>query len=172
QHFVADLPPGSLVNKLAKRFQETNGNIRDVLQTLFNSPEFWNEKYYRSKFKTPYQYIISAARATGTDKPKWGTIKGILEQLGMKLYACKTPDGYKNTREAWLNPDAMMRRISFATNISRGHLNQGKPKPIDRQQLRATLGNNFSAQTQAVISNSPNGLQAALILGSPEMMEK
>ncbi|GGA09530.1 DUF1800 domain-containing protein [Okeania sp. KiyG1] len=172
QYFVADTPPGSLVNKLAKKFQETNGNIRDVLQTLFNSPEFWEEKYYGSKFKTPYQYIISAARATDIDKPRWGRIKQFLEQLGMKLYACKTPDGYKNTKEAWLNPDAIMRRISFATMISRGHLNQGKPKPIDRQQLSATLGNNFSAQTQAVISSSPERLQAPLMLGSPEMMEK
>ena len=172
QYFVADTPPASLVNKLAKRFQETNGNIRSVLETLFNSSEFWNEKYYGSKFKTPYQYIISAARATGTDKPRWGKIKRLLEQLGMKLYACKTPDGYKNTKEAWLNPDAMMRRISFATIISRGQLNKGKPRRVNRQQLRATLGNNFSAQTQAVINSSPDNLQAALMLGSPEMMEK
>jgi len=172
QYFVADQPPGSLVNKLAKKFQETNGNIRYVLETLFNSPEFWNEKYYRSKFKTPYQYIISAARATNTEKPRFGRIKRILDQLGMKLYACKTPDGYKNTQEAWLNPDAMMRRIGFATIISRGQLNQGKPIRVNHQQLRATLGNNFSAQTQAVISNSRDDLQSALILGSPEMMER
>ncbi|NEP04755.1 MAG: DUF1800 domain-containing protein, partial [Okeania sp. SIO4D6] len=46
------------------------------------------------------------------------------------------------------------------------------PRPIDRQQLSATLGNNFSAQTQAIIKNSPNDLQAALMLGSPEMMYK
>jgi uncharacterized protein (DUF1800 family) len=172
QYFVADTPPDSLVNKLAKRFKETNGNIRSVLETLFNSSEFWNEKYYGNKFKTPYQYIISAARATNTDQPRWGRIKRILDQLGMKLYGCKTPNGYKNTQEAWLNPDAIMRRISFATIISHGQLNQGKPIGINHQQLRGTLGNNFSAQTQAVISNTPENLQAALILGSPEMMKK
>ncbi|NEQ39587.1 MAG: DUF1800 domain-containing protein [Okeania sp. SIO3I5] len=172
QYFVADQPPETLVNRLAKRFQETNGNIRFVLETLFSSSEFWSEKYYGSKFKTPYQYIISAARATGTDKPRFGRINGMLFQLGMPLYRCATPDGYKNTKEAWLNPDAIMRRTSFATIISRGNLNQGKPTPINHQQLSLTLGNNFSSKTQAVISNSPNNLQAALILGSPEMMEK
>lgn len=172
QYFVADQPPGSLVNKLAKRFQETDGNIRFVLETLFNSPEFWNVQYYNNKFKTPYQYIISAARATDTEKPRFGRIKRILDQLGMRLYACKTPDGYKNTQETWLNPDAMMRRIGFATIISRGQLNQGKPIRVNHQQLRATLGNNFSAQTQAVISNSRDDLRPALILGSPEMMAR
>jgi len=172
QYFVADQPPKTLVNRLAKRFQETNGNIRFVLETLFSSSEFWSEKYYGSKFKTPYQYIISAARATGTNKPRFGRINGMLSQLGMPLYRCATPDGYKNTKEAWLNPGAIMRRTSFATVISRGNLNQGKPTPINHQQLSLTLGNNFSSKTQAVISNSPGNLQAALILGSPEMMEK
>ena len=172
QYFVADQPPETLVNRLAKRFQETNGNIRFVLETLFSSSEFWSEKYYGSKFKTPYQYIISAARATGTDKPRFGRIHGMLSQLGMPLYGCATPDGYKNTKEAWLNPDAIMRRTSFATIISRGNLSQGKPTPINHQQLSLALGNNFSSKTQAVISNSPNNLQAALILGSPEMMER
>lgn len=172
QYFVADRPPGSLVNQLAQTFQETNGNIRSVLETLFNSNEFWSENYYDKKFKTPYQYIISTVRATGTNKFRWNKIAGMLYQLGMHIYACGTPDGYKNTKEVWLNPDAMMRRISFATDISRGQLNLGKPRPIDNQQLSATLGNNFSAQTQAIIKNSPDNLQAALMLGSPEMMYK
>ncbi len=172
QYFVADQPPGSLVNKLAKRFKETNGNIRSVLETLFNSSEFWNEKYYGNKFKTPYQYLISAVRATGTNKPRWGRIAGMLNQLGMPLYSCATPEGYKNTKEAWLNPDAMIRRVSFATTISNGQLNLGKPQRINHRQLSLALGNNFSRQTQAVISNSPDNLQAALMLGSPEMMER
>ncbi|MEM1170974.1 MAG: DUF1800 domain-containing protein [Cyanobacteria bacterium P01_H01_bin.35] len=172
QYFVADRPPGSLVNKLAKTFQQTNGNIRSVLETLFNSSEFWDETYYASKFKNPYQYIISAIRATGNNQLRYGQITRMLYELGMNIYASGNPEGYKNTREVWLNPDGMIRRISFATAISRGQLNPGKPRPINHQQLRGTLGNNFSRQTQAVISNSPDNLQAALILGSPEMMER
>ncbi len=172
QYFVADRPPETLINRLAQKFQETNGNIRFVLEALFNSPEFWDQKYYASKFKNPYQYIISAARAAGTNQPRFGRIKGILNQLGMPLYGCETPDGYKNTQEAWLNPDAMIRRISFARVISRGLLDQGKPKPINPVRLNTTLGSNFSTQTQEAIANSPRNLQASLILGSPEMMQK
>ena len=174
QYFVADNPPNTLVNKLAKSFQGTNGNIRLVLQTLFDSREFWDTKYYNSKFKNPYQYLISAARATGTDNPNFGRINGMLNQLGMPLFSCVTPDGYKNTKEAWLNPDAMMRRVSFATPISRGGLSQDKPKNkvVEPAQLMTTLGNNLSPQTRETVTKSPNNLQAALILGSPEMMQR
>ena len=174
QYFVADNPPGSLVNRLAKSFQETNGNIRLVLAALFDSPEFWDTKYYNSKFKNPYQYIISTARATGTNNPNLGRIQAMLNQLGMPLYFCKTPDGYKNTKEAWLNPDAIIRRVSFATPISRGQLSTDKSQnnSVNPAQLSATLGNILSPQSKTVVNNSPENLQAALILGSPEMMQK
>ncbi|MGB3507953.1 MAG: DUF1800 domain-containing protein [Microcoleaceae cyanobacterium] len=174
QFFVADSPPKTLVNRLAKRFQETNGNIRFVLTALFDSPEFWDTKYYNSKFKNPYQYIISTARATGTDNPRFGRINGMLNQLGMPMFSCVTPDGYKNTKEAWLNPDGMMRRVSFATPISRGGLSEDKSKKnrVESVQLMATLGNNLSPETKEIVINSPENLQAALILGSPEMMQR
>ena len=95
---------------------------------------------------------------------------GMLRQLGMPLYGCSTPNGYQNTRNAWLGPDAMMRRISFATAVARGHVN--KQKPVDRTLLLATLGNNFSDHTLNILNNSKPNLRAPLILGSPEMMSR
>lgn len=86
----------------------------------------------------------------------------------MQLYGCSTPDGYKNTELAWLNPDAMLRRISFATTLAAGRF--AGSKPVDVQQLSKTLGNNFSTQTKAVMESSDKQIQAALMLGSPEFM--
>ena len=168
QYFVADEPPQSLVDKLAKRFQDTDGDIRAVLDTLFHSREFLDPKYYNAKFKTPYQYVISAIRATGMDVQNVRPVAGVLRQLSMQLYGCSTPDGYKNTQSAWLNPDAMLRRISFATTLAAGRF--AGSKPVDAQQLSKTLGNNFSTQTKEVMESSDKQIQAALILGSPEFM--
>ena len=189
QYFVADEPPSSLVETLTQRFQNTDGDIRAVLETLFTSKEFWDTKYYRNKFKTPYQYIISAARATGvnpepmvsplgsgnmmgperkTDNSNLKAILGMVRQLNMQPYGCPTPDGYENTQDAWLNPDAMLRRISFGTAIAHGRLN--KRQPVDAAKLAKTLGNDFSAHTRKVVEESPKNLKAALILGSPETM--
>jgi len=193
QYFVADDPPPALVQRLSQRFLGTDGDIRAVLDTLFHSPEFWDRKYYGNKFKTPYQYLVSAVRASGVDLVNIRPLYGMLFQLGMPLYACLTPDGYKNTSAAWLNPDAMTRRISFATALASGRLPLAQPaennvgparkmdreergpvrrvEPVDDARLTDTLGNALSAPTRAAIKETPPPLRAALILGSPEFMQ-
>ena len=170
QYFVADQPPETLVDKLAKKFLDSQGNIKAVLNVLFHSEEFNDPQYYEQKFKTPYQYLVSLVRVSGITSPNLKRINSMLYQLSMPLYKCRTPDGYKNTKQAWLNPDAMLRRISFATEISHGAFN--KKQPVKSPQLKVTLGNNFSQTTKNAIKNSPPRLRSALILGSPEMMHK
>ncbi|MGK7880374.1 MAG: DUF1800 domain-containing protein [Crocosphaera sp.] len=168
QYFVADQPPPSLVVFLAQRFLETDGDIRAILTSLFSSAEFWANEYRGNKFKTPYQYVISALRAVDSSQPNLVALAGTLNQLNMLPYHCLTPDGYANTQEAWLNSDAMLRRISIATALAQGRWS-GKSK-VNPEQLRQTLGNPFSDHSQEVIASSPRQIQAALMLGAPEMM--
>lgn len=122
QYFVSDIPPKSLVDRLTKQYLTTDGDIRSVLNALFQSTEFWQTQYYSAKFKTPYQYVVSAVRATGVSVTNFKPIDNTLQQLGMPIYGCQTPDGYKQTQDAWLNPDAMTRRLSFATALGSGRL--------------------------------------------------
>ncbi len=171
QYFVTDEPPTSLVEQLAKRFQETDGDIKAVLNTLFRSSEFLDAKYYNAKFKTPYQYVVSALRATDTQVDNFRSVTGLLSQMGMAIYGCQTPDGYKNTQEAWLNPDAILRRISLTTALASGRF-AGKSSPVNAQQLSTTLGNSFSAKTMQVVAANPEEMKAALMLGSPEFMRR
>ena len=169
QYFVSDRPPEGLVDRLAKSFLGTDGNIAAVLNTLFTSQEFFAPQYYGNKFKTPYQYLISIYRSTDSKKANLRATYGMLRQLGMPLYGCRTPNGYPNTRDAWLGPDAMMRRVSLATALARRYSNEQKSS--DPNLLIATLGNNrFSPHTLEILNNSKPGLKTALILGSPEMM--
>ncbi|BAY05652.1 DUF1800 domain-containing protein [Anabaena cylindrica FACHB-243] len=145
QYFVNDNPPETLVKKLAQRYLATDGNIREVLNTLFQSSEFWDEKNFNSKFKTPYQYAISVVRATGMELKNTRPIQELFGQLAMPLYQCPTPDGYKNTKEAWLNPDAMTRRLSFATAIANDSLQisslppQKNPNKVKAPKPRKTI---------------------------------
>jgi uncharacterized protein (DUF1800 family) len=185
QYFVADNPPKSLVNKLSKQYLATNGDLRSVLNTLFKSKEFWDTKYYQKKYKTPYQYALSSVRAAGIEVNVTAPLDNFLKQMGMSLYSCPTPDGYKNTQTAWLNPDSLTRRLNFATNLASGKLSLSVPQltsanprsnstpiPINADRLIATLGNRFSPRTLQTIANSSEDLKAALILGSPEFMYK
>ncbi len=127
QYFVADDPPSELVQQMARRYLATDGNIREVLKTLFFSKEFWDRRYYRAKFKTPYEFVISATRAAGVPVVNVRPLAGTMALLGMPLYGCQTPDGCKQTQEAWLSPDAMMMRLSFATALGAGRLPLQRP---------------------------------------------
>ena len=173
QYFVSDQPPVALVDRLTQRYLETDGNIRSMLETLFRSPEFSDAKTYQAKFKTPYQYVLSSLRGTGTRMDQMQPIAGLLRQLGMPLFNCPTPDGYANTQSAWLNPDAMTRRLSFATALTQGQFakSSGAIVPqVDASQLQTTIGYTFSPNTQSAIAASPPALRAAVLLGSPEFM--
>ena len=167
QYFVADRPPESLVNTLSREFIESNGNIRQVMDVLIHSPEFNDPQYYKQKFKTPYQYLVSLVRMAEIEQPNIGRIRGMLHQLSMPVYQASAPTGYKNTQDAWLNPQAMLQRTSLATAIANGVLN--REYSIQPEKLSNNFGK-LSAKTKQAIAKTPAKLRSALILGSPEAM--
>ena len=193
QYFVADEPPPALVDRLARRFRDTDGDIRAVLKTLFDSAEFRDPKAQAAKFKTPYRYLVSSVRAAQLPVSNVRPLLATLYLLGMPLYGCQTPDGYKNTEAAWLNPDALTRRINFATAFASGKLPFARPTddgdmvaagkaadlkfnpawatpPVDAGALLATLGGSISQRTRAEVVQAEPLLRAALLLGSPDFM--
>ncbi|NEX61062.1 DUF1800 domain-containing protein [Noviherbaspirillum sp. 17J57-3] len=186
QYFVQDNPPPALVERLAQRYLAVHGEIRPVLRTLFASPEFLSPSAVGAKFKTPMQFIVSAMRAGGLPADNLRPQLGMLRQLGMPLYGCQTPDGYKNTEAAWLNPDSLGRRISFANAIASGRnpraardgdmepfpTTDDTParRPADPNELLRTLGPSVSPATRQALAGQPMRLQAAMVLGSPDFM--
>ena len=170
QHFVSDDPPPALVDRLARRFRDTDGDIRSVLASLFASPEFRDPATHGAKFKNPYRYLLSSLRAAGQVAPDVRLMLVALRQQGMPLHGCPTPDGYKNTEAAWLNPDATTRRVAFATALGSGRLPGSDAGPVDEARLRSTVGVMLGDRTRSVIDQSEPQLRSALILGSPDFM--
>ncbi|MGA9851818.1 MAG: DUF1800 domain-containing protein [Gammaproteobacteria bacterium] len=174
QYFTADNPDPVLVDALTKKWMQSDGDIAAVLDTLFHSPQFWSAGNIGNKFKTPYEYVISMLRATGEPVTNVKPLLGMMNQLGMPLYGYLTPDGYKNTADAWLDPDAMMMRLSFATALGYGNVrldpSVGDPQiPEQRaEQLLDTLQGLFTPQQIVTIDSQPEPLRAGLILGSPQ----
>jgi uncharacterized protein (DUF1800 family) len=153
QYFVADDPPKPLVERMANRYLETDGETRAVLETMFTSAEFWDPRNYGAKFKTPYEYVVSCARATGVPIRNYRPLYGTMQMLGMPLYACQTPNGYANTQDMWLNPDAMMMRLSFATALGSGNLPLENP-PFEEDADGGSGGGEMRPQPPAVTRGS------------------
>lgn len=183
EFFVSDQPDPALVNKLSQKFLATHGDIRAVLQTLFDSAQFWARSNYQTQFKTPYQFVVSALRAGNVQVRNPKPVNNELVQAGMPLYGWLTPDGYKYSQAAWLNPGALLRRISFAGNLATGKSPiaraEGTPTPsnaeatpLDPPSLLRALGPAITPQAIAQIDAAPENQRAGLILGSPDFMKR
>jgi len=153
RRFVSDTPPAALVDRLAARFHDTDGDLREVMRTLLASPEFLSPDAYRAKVKTPFEFVVSAVRATNTDVQDATPLVRAMQQLGMPLYMCQPPTGYKDTADAWVNTGALVNRMNFALQLASNRLRAGlKAGPYD-------VGNGLQA-VPGPDNAVGNGLQA------------
>ena len=153
--FVSDNPPQALVDRMAETFRKKDGDIREVLKTMLHSPEFWSADEYRSKVKTPFEFVISALRATGADIGDAVPLARQLQSLGMPLYGMQPPTGYSMKADAWMSSAALLGRMNFALALTSGKLKGLKLDPgyllgtngtaSDPQQTLAVLENNLLA---------------------------
>ena len=122
QRFVADDPPEALVQKMAKTFLSSDGDIKAVLRTMAESPEFNSTKYFRNKVKTPMEFLTSAYRATLTDPAYPQALVNTMRTMGMPLYNAVPPTGYYITADKWMNTGALVDRLNFAVQLTSGKL--------------------------------------------------
>ena len=150
--FVSDNPPQALVDRMAETFRKKDGDIREVLKTMLRSPEFWSADEYRSKVKTPFEFVISALRATGADVGDAVPLARQLQSLGMPLYGMQPPTGYSMKADAWMSSAALLGRLNFALALTSGRL---KGLKVDPGYLMGTNGTaSDPQQTLAVLENN------------------
>ncbi len=163
--FVSDNPPQSLVDRMAETFLNKDGDIREVLRTMFHSPEFWAADAYHAKVKTPLEFVASAVRASSVEIQNALPLVQNLNRMGMPLYGMQPPTGYSMKAETWVNSSALVNRMNFALQLGNGRLPgvtsnpqailQGAtPQDTDSalaMMEQKILGGDLSGQTHAVI---------------------
>jgi uncharacterized protein (DUF1800 family) len=120
--FVGDDPPQSLVDRMAKTYLHSDGDISAVLNTLFHTPEFWSPDAYRAKVKTPLEYVVSAARASNANIDNMQPLTNALRDMGMPVYGAVPPTGYKWEASDWVSTGALVNRMNFALNLAANKL--------------------------------------------------
>jgi uncharacterized protein (DUF1800 family) len=156
QRFVSDDPPPALVDRMAKTFLKKKGDIREVLETLFHSPEFWDEGAYRAKVKTPLEFVASAVRATGAEIDDAQPLVQQLSRMGMPLYGAQPPTGYSMKAETWVSSSALLNRMNFALALTSGKI---KGVKVETAQLEG------SSASPADSDTALSALEANLIVG-------
>lgn len=178
ERFVSDTPPPALVDRVAARFSRTDGDLREVMRTILTAPDFLSPDAYRAKVKTPLEFIVSAVRTTGADVRDGLALVREMRELGMPLYFCQPPTGYKDSADAWVNTGALVGRMNFALDLAsnkmRGVIVDSRESIVESRELIAeSLVGEMSESTRATIAKAASEPQMiALVLGSPEFQRR
>jgi uncharacterized protein (DUF1800 family) len=179
RHFVSDNPPESLIDRMAKNYQSTGGDIRSLLKTIIYSPEFWSKDAYRAKVKTPLELVASTARALGADVPVSLPLTQWVGRMGEPLFLCQPPTGYSDKSETWVNTGALLNRLNFALTFAGdkmagtsvdlktllGQPSSFDPKTALEQSIEIFLAGDIADSTRKTLEsrlNDPQILQARL----------
>jgi uncharacterized protein (DUF1800 family) len=167
RHFVADDPPPALVDRLTKAYLQSGGDLPTWYRALLSAPESWQPA--QAKYKTPWEWTVSTARAAGLQTPPGLRIVQMLDQLGQPVWKPGSPAGYDDVADSWLGPDALLRRVEAAPRIL-----SLAPKPLDPRTLApALLGAQLRPDTVTAISRAESPAQAmALLTLSPEFLRR
>ena len=122
QRFVSDSPPPSLIDAMAKTYLKSDGDIRQVLATMFHSREFWAPETYRARVKTPFEFVVSSLRATQAEITDPTPLLFTLNKMGQQLYGCQPPTGYSTKSDVWVNSAALLDRMNFGLALTTNKL--------------------------------------------------
>lgn len=167
RHFVADTPPPALVERLATAFQRSGGDLPTVYRVLIEAPESWSAT--SAKFKTPWEWLVSAMRGLAMDEPGDVQIAPVMQQLGQPVWRPGSPAGFDDIAASWAAPDALVRRVEMAQRMATRMGDRVDPRALALRLLPDAL----SPATSQAISRAeslPTGL--ALLFVSPEFLRR
>lgn len=132
RRFLGDDPPALVVDKAAKAFLASDGSIKEMLKSIVLSPAFSSTANYRTKVKTPFEFVASSLRITNAETNADRPVLDWITRMGQPVYGRITPDGYPDMSSEWLSNNDLIARFNFATALS---MNQIKGTTVDPAKL-------------------------------------
>jgi len=165
KHFVADDPALALVERLAKRFRDTEGDLKEVAKALVASPEAWATP--RSKLRRPTEWIVASLRATGVNVTDVRPVMQVQNLLGEPLWRPPAPNGFADDDATWL--DGLSQRLDVANQMATRIAADADPNAVFEEALAPIA----SAETKRTVARAESRTQAlALLLMAPEFQRR
>ena len=164
RHFVADVPPPALVDRLAQTFRDSDGDLKEVAKALVTAPEAWAAP--RDKLKRPSEWVVAMLRASGMRANTERFARG-QALLGEPLWRPGAPQGFSEDEASWI--DGMGLRLDIANNFAERIADRVGPDAV----LATALGPLASPETRQAIARAESRPQAlALLFMSPEFQRR
>jgi uncharacterized protein (DUF1800 family) len=167
RHFAGDDPPPALVDRLSNAYLASNGDLPAVYRALIESPEPWAAQPL--KFKTPWEWSVSALRAVGSKDLPAQAAAGLLKQLGQPTWQPGSPAGWDDIAASWAAPEALVLRVEAAQRIA-----EKAAATVDARALAERLyPGSLSDTTRTSIARAESPAEGlALLLVSPEFVRR
>jgi uncharacterized protein (DUF1800 family) len=167
RHFAGDEPPPKMVARLASSFMTSKGDLPTLYQALIASPEAWVPT--PTKFKTPWEWTISALRGTGRRTVGDMQIATLQAQLGQRIWKPGAPAGWDDVAASWAGSDALLRRVEIAQRLAAPLGEAVDARTLAPRIMPASL----APATAEQIARSENPAGAiALMLVSPDFLRR
>jgi uncharacterized protein (DUF1800 family) len=167
RHFIADEPPQASVDRVAHAYSTSDGDLKHVYAALIAEDAAWNPA--PAKYKTPFEFVVSALRALAVDPPDAKKIAGSYEALGQRTYSPGSPAGWPDTARDWDGADALMKRVEW----SLAYAERTATLRDARQAAADVFGDAVPAPTLRAIGRAESNAQAlALLFMSPEFQRR
>jgi uncharacterized protein (DUF1800 family) len=167
RHFIADAPSPEIVARIAKRYRDTYGDLKEVTAAVVSEAASWQNPF--AKIKTPTELVVSACRASGfKDVPAEGLV-GSLRVLDQPAFVAPSPAGWPDVAAAWISPEAVLRRAEWCQAFA-----NRLPDPPDPVEIAAaSLGEALPEETLQAIRLAPDRrVGLALLLASPQFQRR
>jgi len=167
RHFAGDEPPPALVDRLSKAYLASGGDLPSVYRALVGSPEPWAPQPV--KFKTPWEWSVSALRAVGSRDVPAQAAAGLLKQLGQPTWQPGSPAGWDDIAASWAAPEALVLRVEAAQRIA----DRAGPGVDARALAEKLYPSSLSEGTRTAIARAESPAEGlALLLVSPEFVRR
>jgi uncharacterized protein (DUF1800 family) len=167
RHFISDDPPAAAVERIAKVFLKSGGDLPQVYAELIDSPEAWEPE--ARKFKTPEDFVFSTLRALNVSPQQPDDVVHAFDLLGQRQYTPGSPAGWPDTAKSWDGSDALMRRVLWASRMAGKFERGADPSAV----VATSLGSCARPETLTAINRAASASQGlALLLMSPEFQRR
>ncbi len=117
-HFVCDNPPTTLIEKMANTFLNNDGDIKQVILTMVNAPEFWSKEAIREKIKSPFELTVSTVRALNAGIAQPYQLANWINKMGERIYYYQAPTGFPDRAKYWINTGSLLNRMNFGLALA------------------------------------------------------
>ena len=156
RHFIADAPPPALVERLAKVFTDTDGDLKEVAKAMVKSDEAWTQP--ATKLKRPGEWAVGMVRATGGTKANAKRFTDGQALLGEPLWRPPSPKGFPDDEASWI--DGVGRRLDIANNFAERVSDRVDPQDL----IENVFGSQVTSEVKQTVGRAESRQQALVLL--------